>query len=94
MFNNFFSENRVLYGLTWTNTIQPDRPQMTIRRMRIACWITKATDTLRICNTYCFYTATMVGYANVPQCLRYSTMHVMLNSALYIAHAGGKEEIC
>jgi len=24
--------------------IEPDRPQMTIRRMRIACWIPKATD--------------------------------------------------
>jgi hypothetical protein len=31
-----------------------------IRRMRIACCITKATDTLRIRNTYCFPTATMV----------------------------------
>jgi hypothetical protein len=27
-----------------------------IRRMRIACWITKATDTLRICIAYCFST--------------------------------------
>jgi hypothetical protein len=25
-----------------------------IRRMRTSCWITKATDTLRIVNTYCF----------------------------------------
>jgi hypothetical protein len=31
-----------------------------ILRMRFACWITKATDTLRICNTSCFPTATMV----------------------------------
>jgi hypothetical protein len=33
-----------------------------IRRMRTACWITKATDThtLRIFNTYCFSTATVV----------------------------------
>ena len=30
-------ENRAVY--------EPDRPQMTIWRMRIACWITKATDT-------------------------------------------------
>jgi hypothetical protein len=32
----------------WKNTVQQDRPQMTIyviRRMRFACWITKATDT-------------------------------------------------
>ena len=25
-----------------------------IERMRVASWITKATDTLRICNTYTF----------------------------------------
>jgi len=31
-----------------------------IRRMPIACWITKATHTLTICNIYCFSTATMV----------------------------------
>jgi len=29
----------------WKNTADPDRPQMAIWRMRIACWITKATDT-------------------------------------------------
>jgi hypothetical protein len=31
-----------------------------IQRMRFVCWITKATDTHRICNTYCFSTAAMV----------------------------------
>jgi hypothetical protein len=25
-----------------------------IRLMRFACWITKATDTFGVCNTYCF----------------------------------------
>jgi hypothetical protein len=29
----------------WYNTVQQDRPQMTIWRMRIAFWIPKATDT-------------------------------------------------
>ena len=27
------------------NTVEPDRPPMTTWRMRIACWIPKATDT-------------------------------------------------
>ena len=27
------------------NIVEPDRPQMTIKRMRIACWTTKATNT-------------------------------------------------
>jgi len=30
------------------------------RLMRFACWITKTTDTLRICHTFCYSTATMV----------------------------------
>ena len=30
----------------WKNIVQRDRPKMTIWRMRVACWITKATDTL------------------------------------------------
>jgi hypothetical protein len=29
----------------WKNTVQRGRPQMTIWRMRIACWLPKATDT-------------------------------------------------
>jgi hypothetical protein len=48
MFNNFFfsPENRSVYEM-WENMVHPDRPQMTniIRRMRIACFITKVTDT-------------------------------------------------
>jgi hypothetical protein len=28
----------------WENIVEPDRPQMKIWRVRIACWITKATD--------------------------------------------------
>ena len=47
----------------WENVesmVEPDRPQMTIWRTRFACWITKATDTHSICNTYYFSTATVV----------------------------------
>jgi len=29
----------------WKNFINPNKPQITIWRMRISCWITKATDT-------------------------------------------------
>jgi len=40
-----FSENRTAYEIMWKNIVEPDRSQITIRRMRIACWISKATDT-------------------------------------------------
>jgi len=29
----------------WKNFVEPGRPEITIWRMRIACWITKATNT-------------------------------------------------
>jgi len=36
MFSKFF-EIRAVYEIMWKNMVLPDRPQMTIRRMRIAC---------------------------------------------------------
>ena len=38
----------------------------TIRPMRFACRINKATDRLRECNTYCFST-NKNGYSKAPQ---------------------------
>jgi len=40
---NVFIENRAVYEITWENVAKPDRPQMTIRRLRIASSILKAT---------------------------------------------------
>jgi hypothetical protein len=46
---NVFSlslENLAVYETMWKkNIVAPDRPQITIWRMRIACWVTMATDT-------------------------------------------------
>ena len=44
MFNNFFFENLAVYEIMWENVVEPDRPQVTVWRMRIACWIPKATN--------------------------------------------------
>jgi hypothetical protein len=40
---NFFPQNRAVRKKIWKNIVQPDKPRMTIRRMRFACLITKAT---------------------------------------------------
>jgi hypothetical protein len=45
IFNNNLFENLVLYEIMWKNIVEPARPQMTVRRIRIAWWIPKATDT-------------------------------------------------
>jgi len=39
----FFS--KIMPFIRWKNIVEPGRPQKTIRRMRIACWINKDTDT-------------------------------------------------
>ena len=45
VFSNFFSENGALYELRWKNILDRGRSQMTIWRMRISCWVPKATNT-------------------------------------------------
>ena len=37
----FFFENRTVYEKTWKNIVEGGMPRITIRRMRIACWIPK-----------------------------------------------------
>jgi len=52
----------------WKNSAEWERPQMTIWRVRTACWISKDTNThtLTICNTHCFIAEIVVN--NAPQC--------------------------
>jgi len=55
-----FVENRAFYEITWKNILELDRPRMTIWLMRIACWIPKSANTLRMCITYRFFSVTVV----------------------------------
>jgi hypothetical protein len=57
-----FSKNRAVYDIIWKNMIQPDGLQMTIYLIRICMLDTYGyKQTLRICSTCCFSTATMVA---------------------------------
>jgi hypothetical protein len=49
----------------WENIVNPGRPQITIWRMRIACWVTKATDTH---SEYVIPLFHYNGCTNAPQC--------------------------
>jgi len=40
-----FFGSLAVYEIMWKNVVERGRPQMTIWRMRIACWIPKATNT-------------------------------------------------
>ena len=49
-----FPRKSCVYEIMSKYMVQPDRPWMAvcITAQGFACWITKSTDTLRICNTY------------------------------------------
>ena len=55
MFNHF-SENRAVYEIKVEKYGRAGHPpdDNLIWRMRIYCYVTKGTETLRICSTYCF----------------------------------------
>jgi hypothetical protein len=61
----------------WKNIVQPERPHMTIWRMRIACRIPKATDTN---SEYVIIIALPLQQwlHERSSILRYSTSHVLL----------------
>jgi len=40
----------------WENVVEPDRPQMTIWRVQIACWVPKAIDTHSECVMFITFT--------------------------------------
>jgi hypothetical protein len=73
--NNISPEHLAICEIMWTNTVQPDRPQIIIWRMRIACWVPKATNThmLHLSLFHCNN-----GYANAAECYVTRTVFVLL----------------
>jgi hypothetical protein len=58
-----FFESRAVDEIMCKNMVEPGRPQMTIWRMRIACWVPKATQAhthTQYVTLNCFSTATVV----------------------------------
>ena len=49
MFKNFFPKVVPIWGIMWKNIVEPVWPQMTIWRLRVACWIPKSTNTHSEC---------------------------------------------
>ena len=58
--SNFVFKSRAFCEKRWKNTVERDRPQMTIWHMCIVCWTPKATKhTFKICRIYRFSTVTI-----------------------------------
>jgi hypothetical protein len=77
MFKIFFSEIVPFMRKCKKKIVQPYRPQMTLWRVRIAFWITKATNihSEYICHDYCISTVTMVARTRLSV-----TLHVHCRS--------------
>jgi hypothetical protein len=90
VFNDFFSENRAAYEIIWKHIVEPDRPQMTVWRMRFVYWITKASD------AHSEYVILIAfhgnnSYTNAPQCYGLRTLVVLFelshfHASLRVAH--------
>jgi len=52
---SFFSKNRAVCEIMWRKMLEPDRPQMRLRCMHIACWIPKTTNTHLNCVILCVF---------------------------------------
>ena len=50
-----FFLNRGVYEIRWKDIVELERPQLTLWRMRIACWITEATHTHTHTHTHTEY---------------------------------------
>jgi len=71
--HNFY--NRGVYKLRWKNIVEPKRPQVTISRMRITCWIHKATNTHS--DNVILVTFTLHRWFLERACLLLSSVHYM-----------------
>ena len=81
----FFSlETSDVYELMWKDIVEPGRPQLTILHMRIACWISKAT------NTHLLLFHGYYGYAIALQCYVVRILPVLLNVLL----ASRSQRVC
>jgi len=73
----------------WKNIVELDRPQMTIRRIRIACWIRKSTHTHTHTQTHTLSENVLLfhgnsGYANAPHYYVYTYLICLVSSCLEV----------
>ena len=81
MFTKFLFYDRVIYKIMWKNIVEPERPQITIRRIHISRWVPKATHTH---SEYVILTAFLLQQwlHERASLLRYITLPVVLNLTL------------
>ena len=86
MFIDIFpSENRAVFETMWKKYGTPGEAtdDNIIRHVRITCRINTATDTLRICNTYCLPPTAKNGCTNATQYYVLRTTHVLFSPTVF-----------
>ena len=77
----FFFENCAFNKIKWKNIARPGRPQMTIWRMRIACWVPKSTY------THSIYVIIIIAFPLQQWSLRFTyiaCLVLVLNGVFYL----------
>ena len=82
--DNFFFKKHSICEIIWKNIVEPSRPQMTVRCMRIASWITKATNTRSEYIILLFHRNSGCKYA--PHCYIIRTLPVVFNIVLFFMY--------
>ena len=72
-----FSGNPAVCEVMWKNIVEPERPQMTLRRVRISRCIPKATNALSEYVLYLLLLHCNFGYMNARQCYIVGTLPVL-----------------
>ena len=74
-----FFENRAVYEIMWKYTVERGRPQMTIRKVRSGCWITKAKNTHNQAVKYSLPFHDNNGCTNASRCYVIRTLPVLFS---------------
>jgi len=81
----FWRENCAVYEIMWKNIAEPNRPQMKIWRVRIACWIPKATNTHSKFVMFIDFFHSNSGCTKEPQCYVIRILLVLFCSIVYFS---------
>jgi len=90
MFDKVFPKIVPFFEIMWKNIVERGRPQMTIRRTRIACWISKVTTTHLEYVIPIAYpqqqrlhaSASMLRYTLYVHCLPFSLVETVMRNSL------------
>ena len=82
-----------VYEMTWKDFVEPDRPQMTIWRMHIACWIPKATNANSEYVILIAFPLQQWLHERAPM-LRYTYIAFLVVSSVVIVHVTLRSVFC